>query len=86
MLKALLQEIRTAGCLSRAQLAAKLGEPIGLIDEGIEQLKRLGYLAEDSGERCTAGCGRCPYALLCSQNFVKTLSLTAEGQRLTAEH
>lgn len=85
MLKELLLEIREADYISKAALATKLGQPMSLVEDAFERLVHLGYLREEQGlQDCDLPCGKCPYASLCTQNPIKTMSLTEKGQRFLA--
>lgn len=87
MLKELLLEISNANYLSKLGLAEKLNLPVGLVEDGLEQLVRLGYLQEDGDvQDCGLPCGKCPYASMCRTTPLKTVSLTDKGKDLLAEH
>jgi hypothetical protein len=87
MLKELLLEISASEYISKTLLAAKLGRPKGLIEDGLAQLVRLGYLAEGSGSSsCAVKCGKCPYASLCGQDPIRTLTITTAGQKYIDRH
>ncbi|MCK9526484.1 MAG: hypothetical protein M0R49_11245 [Limnochordia bacterium] len=86
MLKQLLLEIDRADYLSMSALAARLGQPIGLVEEGFAALVRMGYLAEQAsltGPSCQdLPCGRCPYASMCQKDPLTMWSVTAKGRRI----
>ncbi len=87
MLKDLLAEVAQADYLSKSNLARKLEQPLGLIEDGLEQLVRLGYLKMDEGpQNCELPCGKCPYASVCKTTPPKTMILTEQGQKLLAEY
>lgn len=87
MLKDLLLEVSTANYLSKMHLAEKLNQPVGLIEDGLEQLVRLGYLREDNSEQdCVLPCGKCPYASMCRTTPIKTVAVTDKGRELLARN
>lgn len=90
MLKDLLVEVNKADYLSKALLARNLGQPVALIEDGLTQLVRLGYLHEDEGlQNCDLPCGKCPYASMCNKTPVKTMAITEKGHKLlgrSSEH
>jgi hypothetical protein len=87
VLKDLLAEVAKADYLSKLSLAQKLEQPVGLIEDGLEQLVRLGYLKEDGGlQNCELPCGKCPYASMCQTTPIKMMALTKKGFNLLADH
>lgn len=83
MLKELLGEIERAAYISKANLAVKMGQPLELIEDGLAQLIRLGYLKEDQGiPDCESFCKGCPYARMCNQVSLTTMSVTEKGRLL----
>lgn len=81
MLKELLYEVNQADYISKAVMARKLDQPVALIEDGLAQLVRLGYLQEDQGlQACDLPCGGCPYASMCNKNPISTMSITEKGQ------
>lgn len=81
MLKELLGEVDRADYLSMSRLATQIGQPISLVEEGLEALVRLGYLAEEASSTCQdLPCGRCPYASMCAKDSLKTWSVTEKGR------
>ena len=83
MLKELLMEIDNADFVSKAVLASRLNRPVPLVEQGFEELVRMGYLAEDAGQNCyDLPCGKCPYASMCQKEPLKTWSITTKGQNL----
>ncbi len=83
MLVELLQAVQEAGYISKAALAGKLGKPVSLIEAGLVELTRLGYLQENQGfGLCQLPCPNCPYASLCRGVPLKTVLLTDKGQKL----
>lgn len=87
MLKELLVEIGNCDYLSKRILASKLGTPVSLIEGGLRQLVRLGYLAEDEGlQNCDLPCGKCPYTTMCNQNQLQTMTITKKGRQFLAHY
>lgn len=83
MLKDLLREIKNSKYFSQENLAVKLNKPLGLIEDGFQQLIRMGYIEkEDSLVECEAPCGSCPYAKVCSKMPVNTIKITKKGEKL----
>lgn len=81
MLKDILRIIDRDGRISRTLLARELTVAAEMIDSGIDQLIRMGYLVEvATGESCSTICGNCPFATNCSKEIVKTYSISAKGE------
>ncbi len=82
MLKEILKIISRDGYLSRSQLAAELDTSTEIIDVGIEQLLRMGYLLEeDTGQSCSTVCTKCPFASNCNKDIVKTFQISEKGSK-----
>lgn len=82
MLGDLLRIISRGGYISRFQLAGELNVFKEMVDEGIDQLLRMGYLlAENTGEGCSTFCTKCPYAENCNKEIVKVFRISAKGTR-----
>ena len=80
MLGDILRIINEDGYISRFRLAGKMNISKGLVDEGINQLLRRGYLlADNTGEGCSAFCTRCPFANNCGRKIVKVFRISAKG-------
>jgi hypothetical protein len=80
MLEDILKIIRRDGYLSRSKLAKELKVNAGIIDDGIEQLIRMGYLVEEKiGEGCPTSCALCPLAKGCNKEALKTFKLSPKG-------
>ncbi|NLC11925.1 MAG: hypothetical protein GX767_06705 [Firmicutes bacterium] len=83
MLKEILRIIGREGYISRPKLAAELNISKVLVDDGISQLLRMGYILEDkNGEGCSSFCSSCSRAKACSKEVVKTFKISEKGQRL----
>lgn len=80
MLKEILKIINKQGYISRNTIAKELNISEEIVDDGIRQLTRMGYILEDkTGEDCTTFCGSCPYAKSCSKDIVKTFQISDKG-------
>jgi hypothetical protein len=82
MLKELLQGIVEAGgVVATGQLARALGVSVGLVEEMIERLGRLGYLAPvDSA--CAGSCSRCSQRGVCAiPSQARLWTLTDKGRQ-----
>lgn len=81
MLKDILIIINRDGYISRSQLAKELNLPKEMIDQGISQLLRMGYLIEEeTGADCVAACAKCPFAKNCGKEIVKTFKMSDRGK------
>ncbi|HZJ77119.1 MAG TPA: FeoC-like transcriptional regulator [Oscillospiraceae bacterium] len=86
MLKELLVVIKNSDYISRSNISKKLEISEELVEEGFEQLIRMGYIKEDArGIKCDIGCGSCPYAKSCDKVPIKTIIITDKGERLLAK-
>ena len=82
MLSDILKILNTGSYLSRAMLATRLNIPPEIIDEGINQLQRMGYIKEETtGENCLVSCASCPFAKNCQKEIIKTFKITEKGSR-----
>lgn len=82
MIKEILKEISIAKVLDISKIAKKLNITEALVEEGIEQLSRMGYIIEDMGSySCETKCSSCPMAS-CNSIPLKTLSITEKGQKI----
>ena len=86
MLKDLLGVIKVSDYISKSNISERLNISEELVEEGFEQLIRLGYIKEDGrGVKCDIGCGGCPYAKSCDKVPIKTIKITEKGERLLAK-
>lgn len=86
MIKELLIALDSVDYVSKPDLAARLGQPLAMIEAGLADLIRLGYLKRDDGlPACELPCGGCPYAKMCNQVSPKALSLTEKGYDVLAQ-
>lgn len=83
MLKEILDEIKNSDYISKSNISQSLNVSEDLIDEGFDQLIRMGYIREEtSGSSCTIECSGCAYAKSCGHIPVKTVVITEKGERL----
>ena len=83
MLKDILVEIKNSNYISKGNIASKLNKPIELIEDGFNQLIRMGYIkVNDNINNCNTLCGNCPYASSCNKIPVKTMKITQKGEKL----
>ena len=86
MLKDLLSAIKDSDYISKSNISERLNISEELVEEGFEQLIRMGYIKEDvRGVKCDIGCGGCPYAKSCDKVPIKTIKITEKGERLLAK-
>ena len=89
MLEEVLREIKNAGYISKANIAAALGINTGLIEDAISQLIRLGYLKVSTENEamaighCDRQCAGCPVGRHCTQQLpVNLFTITNKGEKL----
>jgi len=86
VLKDLLSVIKDSDYISKSNISERLNISEELVEEGFEQLIRMGYIKEDvRGVKCDIGCGGCPYAKSCDKVPIKTIKITEKGERLLAK-
>ena len=77
MLMEILKIIERDGFIKRESIASELDVMVEIVDDGLDQLVRMGFLKEEAtGESCSSFCSKCPFANNCSKDVVKTYSLT----------
>lgn len=82
MLKDILKEISIAKVFSISIIAKNLNTTESLVEEAIEQLSRMKYIAEDMGSpTCETKCSSCPMSS-CNTTPLKTISITSKGEKL----
>ncbi|NMB32906.1 MAG: winged helix-turn-helix transcriptional regulator [Clostridium sp.] len=80
MLKNILKIIDRDGYISRTQLARELGISKEMVDEGMNQIMRMGYLQEEkTGIDCSTTCAGCPFAKSCSKEIVRGFKISERG-------
>lgn len=86
MLKELLAEIKDADYISKSNISKKLKISEELVEDGFEQLTRMGYIKEESNSAsCDVECSGCFYVKSCNQLPIKTFMITEKGERLLAK-
>ncbi len=82
MLKDVLKEISNSRALDISDIAKKLNITDALVKELISQLERMGYIIEDMGSyTCESKCSSCKISN-CNTIPLKTLGITAKGEKL----
>ena len=82
MLKDILKIIHRDGFFSRRMLAQELSLSEEMIDDGINQLVRMGYLLEEeTGADCVSICSGCAFAKNCNKEIVKTFKISDKGNK-----
>ena len=85
MLKELLTAIKESDYISKSNISKRLKISEELVEEGFEQLIRMGYIEEDTrGIKCDIGCG-VAYAEACDKMPIKSIMITEKGERLLAK-
>lgn len=83
MLEDILRIIARDGYISRSMIATELDISETMVDAGIDQLLRMGYIIEeDAGEDCVTPCTNCAFAKNCSKEIVKTFKISDKGNNL----
>lgn len=83
MLKELLKEISRERIYSTSSIAKSLNIDENLVEEGIFQLVRMGYIVEDeTSPTCDSRCRGCAYTSICNTSKIKTLTITDKGKHL----
>ncbi len=83
MLKQILGKLSEEGYLSRSALAKELKISESVLDDGLEQLLRMGYIVkEETGESCSVSCSACPLVKGCHKEIIKTYRISEKGQAI----
>ena len=83
MLKDVLREINNSDYISKTNIAIKLNKSEGLVEDAFFQLKRMGYIKEESSiSNCNFKCGNCPYSASCHSIPIKSIKITKKGEKL----
>jgi len=83
MLQDILKIINRDRYISRTMISKELNAPIEIINDGINQLLRMGYMIEEkTGENCATVCGNCPYAKSCNKEIVRTFKVSDKSKIL----
>ncbi|KNF07228.1 FeoC like transcriptional regulator [Gottschalkia purinilytica] len=81
MLVDTLREISNMSAFSKKALASKMNTSEDVIEQVLEQLKRMKYISEENNEAsCSSGCKSCHTT--CSPNPINTLTITEKGRKL----
>lgn len=79
MLKDILKIVQRDGYISKSMIATELKMPEDLIEDGLNQLQRMGYLIkEETGQGCQTACAGCPFANNCHKDIVQTYKVNAK--------
>lgn len=82
MLKKLLNEIYTADVFSKTNISKKLNLSDEMIDNGIDELVRMGYIIEEMGSPiCESKCKSCAYSR-CATIPVRMFTVSDKGKKL----
>ena len=80
MLGNILKIIDRDGYISRPMLSRELGFPEEVVNDGITQLLRMGYISEEkTGEDCSSFCSGCQFAKNCSKEIVNFFKISDKG-------
>jgi len=80
MLKEILRIINKKGYISKSQIASSLNTTEDMIEMGLEQLIRMGFIREEKEvPSCSASCGSCPYQSSCNKTIVKSFEISDKG-------
>ncbi|MDR7869767.1 MAG: FeoC-like transcriptional regulator [Tissierellaceae bacterium] len=86
MLKNILKEIYTSRLFSKTDISKSLNISEEIIDSGIDQLIRMGYLMEEMGSpTCESKCSSCAYSR-CSTIPIKMFTVTEKGKKILEEN
>lgn len=82
MLKNILKEIYTSEVFSKSNISNSLNISEEMLENGIEQLIRMGYLIEEMGSPiCESKCNTCAYSK-CKTIPVKMFTVSEKGKNL----
>lgn len=80
MLVDALKEISTMEVFSRKALAQKLNTSENMVDEILDRLKKMGYIAEEETKSCSGKCSSCSFS--CKTSPATFLKITQKGMKL----
>lgn len=82
MLKNILKEINEAKVFSKVLIGKNLNISVGMVEDLVNQLIRMGYVNEDLGSpTCESKCSGCSISS-CKTIPIKMLSITEKGKTL----
>ena len=82
MLKGILKEIYSAEIFSKPNISKELNISEVMLESGVEQLVRMGYLAEDMGSpTCESKCSSCAFSR-CTTIPIRMFTITDKGKKL----
>lgn len=82
MLKNILKEIHTAEIFSKPNISKNLNISEEMLESGVEQLVRMGYLMEEMGSPvCESKCKSCAFSR-CSTIPIRMFTITDKGKEL----
>ncbi len=82
MLKNILKEINEAKVFSKTLIGKNLNISVGMVEDLVNQLIRMGYVNEDLGSpTCESKCSGCSISS-CKTIPIKMLSITEKGKTL----
>lgn len=80
MLREILSIIRETGYISKSQIAQELDSTEDLVEMGLDQLIRMGFILEEKkNTSCSSSCGSCPYAKACNKTIVRSFELAEKA-------
>ena len=80
MLNDILKIISRDSYISKPQIAKELKVEIEMVEQGLSQLLRMGYLAkEETIKDCNAVCAKCPFAKSCNKEVADIYKITDKG-------
>lgn len=85
MLQDILRVIQRDGIILRPKIARELNLSEDLVDDGIRELIRMGFIVqEETGSDCAVACAKCPMAQTCLKEVVKTYQISEKGKHYLA--
>ena len=82
MLKGILNKIYTAEVFSKPNISKELNISEEMLESGVEQLVRMGYVSEDMGSpTCESKCSSCAYSR-CTTIPIRMFTVTNKGKKL----
>ena len=82
MLKGILKEIYSAEVFSKSNMSKELNISEDMLESGVQQLVRMGYLSEDMGSpTCESKCSSCAYSK-CTTIPIRMFTITDQGKKL----